>query len=329
MNNNYQIKNIDGSLFVVLLDNDDKSKFTKVVQITSGGNLIPYNQTEIIGWTRISENDKKNSLEEKEDFVKRVAKNVNKFLAVFSACCLVVIFILSAVLIFKDSPASDAETPQGEKIKNTKDADHVSSKPAGQSDDRKPSEKKNLYNVGSTVTFGSYEQDDVKSNGKEQIAWQVLQIKGGKALLITKKGLDAHRFNSSEGGNDFEKSEIRKWLNNDFLNSAFNESERMKIEKQNGNYVSLLTKEEADKLFENAEKRIAYPTDFAKTKGAWSCSKKECKGESTGAGYWWLRSKGSKRESAPRVSSGGVLSFESKIDQTDGMVRPVIWVKID
>ena len=54
-----------------------------------------------------------------------------------------------------------------------------------------------LLAVGSIITFGAYEQDNNTRNGKEPIEWQVLEIKGGRALLISKYGLDAKRYNTS------------------------------------------------------------------------------------------------------------------------------------
>ena len=38
--------------------------------------------------------------------------------------------------------------------------------------------------VGSYINFGAYEQDNDPANGKEDIEWLVLEIKGGKALEI-------------------------------------------------------------------------------------------------------------------------------------------------
>ena len=50
--------------------------------------------------------------------------------------------------------------------------------------------------VGSTVTFGSYEQDNDTSNGKEPLEWIVLSYQDGKSLLISKYGLDCQPYNT-------------------------------------------------------------------------------------------------------------------------------------
>ena len=80
--NNYQIKNINGETFVIHVDNNDEKKFTKVVQITSDGNLIPQNMTRVIGWSPDSQNISNEA---------EIKKNKVKTIAIISACCLTAI----------------------------------------------------------------------------------------------------------------------------------------------------------------------------------------------------------------------------------------------
>lgn len=47
--------------------------------------------------------------------------------------------------------------------------------------------------VGDTVMFGQYEQDGNLDNGSEPIAWQVLDVQGGKALLMSRYARTACR----------------------------------------------------------------------------------------------------------------------------------------
>ena len=49
------------------------------------------------------------------------------------------------------------------------------------------------------VTFGSYEQDNNSENGSEPIEWLMLEQKDGKALLVSRYGLDALPFHDSDG----------------------------------------------------------------------------------------------------------------------------------
>ena len=62
----------------------------------------------------------------------------------------------------------------------------------------------------------------------EPIKWNVLKVENGKYLLLADKLLDTHIFNECYEGlqdgvysNNYEHSEIRGYLNNDFLNQAF------------------------------------------------------------------------------------------------------------
>ncbi len=80
-----------------------------------------------------------------------------------------------------------------------------------------------------TVKMGRYEQDNEGQNGTEQIEWIVLEADGQKALLISKNIIDCMPYNNGYAACNWESSSIRKWLNNDFLETAFTEGERMKI----------------------------------------------------------------------------------------------------
>ena len=62
----------------------------------------------------------------------------------------------------------------------------------------------------------------------EPIIWNVLSNNNGEYYLVSSVLLDAHRYNEYYSGtkdghyaNNYEYSEIRAWLNNDFYNSAF------------------------------------------------------------------------------------------------------------
>ena len=48
--------------------------------------------------------------------------------------------------------------------------------------------------VGDYLVFGHYEQDGNRINGREPVEWQVLEVKDGKALIITRYGLDVYEY---------------------------------------------------------------------------------------------------------------------------------------
>ena len=192
-------------------------------------------------------------------------------------------------------------------------------------------------NPGDTVLFGEYEQDKDISNGKEDIAWLVLEVKDGKALVVSKYALDCKQYNTSNTIVTWETCTLRKWLNNDFINAAFSSYERAMIptvmvsaDKRPGHsanpgnatqdQVFLLSITEANKYFNSNGARQCEPTDYAVANG----SRESHSGNFC---WWWLRSPGSTQDSAAYVySGGGVIESGNDVDYNDGAVRPAMWI---
>lgn len=82
-----------------------------------------------------------------------------------------------------------------------------------------------------TVTFGSYPQSDASGNAKEPIEWIVLDRDENKheALLLSKYVIDSKPYNEEGGSALWENCTLRKFLNNDLYNIAFNNEEKQKI----------------------------------------------------------------------------------------------------
>ena len=78
--------------------------------------------------------------------------------------------------------------------------------------------------VGDTVMFGQYEQDGNLDNGSEPIAWQVLDVKGGKALLMSRYALDCLPFHDEKTDAAWNQSALNAWLQADF-HAAFTDAE--------------------------------------------------------------------------------------------------------
>lgn len=194
-------------------------------------------------------------------------------------------------------------------------------------------------NPGDTVLFGEYEQDKDISNGKEDIAWLVLEVKDGKALVVSKYALDCKQYNTSNTDVTWETCTLRKWLNNDFINAAFSSYEKAMIptvtvsaDKNSTNpgnatqdQVFLLSITEANKYFGSDSARQCKPTDYAFANGAYFNSV-------NGNCWWWLRSPGVTQYSAHSAayvhSSGGVYESGSDVDIGTSAVRPAMWISI-
>jgi hypothetical protein len=91
-----------------------------------------------------------------------------------------------------------------------------------------------LFSVGDVITLGRYEQDGNPENGAEDICWEVKEIAGNKALLVSKYALDAAPFHYSTADNvTWESSSLRGWLNSYFLDAAFSDEEQSLIIQSN------------------------------------------------------------------------------------------------
>lgn len=137
--------------------------------------------------------------------------------------------------------------------------------------------------IGSTLVFGTYEQDDNRSNGKEPIEWQILDIQAGKVLVISKCALDSASFSSNQNAT-WETSSLRSWLNREFWNNAFSLSEQAVIcettvpNDRNLNYdtdpgnstrdrIFLLSIKEAEKYFSTDEMRKCASSQYSIAQG--------------------------------------------------------------
>ncbi|MCR4837605.1 MAG: DUF6273 domain-containing protein [Eubacterium sp.] len=92
--------------------------------------------------------------------------------------------------------------------------------------------------VGGQVYFGRYEQDANPDNGKERILWRVLDKKDGKLLLMSESLLDT----CFDYLGVWEDCKERKFLNGEFMDTAFTKKERAKISLttvKNEQYVHL------------------------------------------------------------------------------------------
>lgn len=192
-------------------------------------------------------------------------------------------------------------------------------------------------NVGDTYRFGSYEQDNNKSNGQEDIEWLVLAKEGTKILVISKEALDCKPYNTSYTDVTWETCTLRKWLNNDFINAAFSADERTMIPTvtvsadKNPDYstnpgnatqdqVFLLSITEVNKYFSSDSARQCKPTDYAVANGAWG----------SGNCWWWLRSPGRDQITAAYVGADGDVDvYGISVNIDDIAVRPALWIDLN
>ncbi len=190
--------------------------------------------------------------------------------------------------------------------------------------------------TGGYVTFGSYEQDNDLSNGKEDIEWLVLAREDNKALLISKYALDVQPYSQHITEVPWENSFIRKWLNDTFLNEAFSLDEQDSIimstvtadenplhKLSQGNdtedKVFLLSAAEAYEYFETDSARVCEMTDY-------------CYAQSpnlTRLPGWWLRSLNAAHVAAViDPYKGSVQIGGDYVTVISPDIRPSIWIDL-
>lgn len=200
-------------------------------------------------------------------------------------------------------------------------------------------EKLKTAKVGDYVVFGSYEQDNNTSNGKEDVEWLVLAKEGDKALVISKYALDFQQYNTSYTDVTWETCSLRKWLNGMFISNAFSSDEQSMIQSttvtadKNPSYstspgnnttdkVFLLSITEINKYFSSDSARQCSATAYAKAQGAYTNT-------SNGSYWWWLRSPGGDSSRAALVDyDGSVYSSGRSVDLSNGAVRPALWINL-
>ena len=192
--------------------------------------------------------------------------------------------------------------------------------------------------IGGMVFFGTYEQDNNTSNGKEEIEWIVLAREGDQVLVISRYALDCIRYNRSSTSVTWETCSLRKWLNGTFLDAAFSESERAMIPSvtvsadKNPSYstspgnsttdqVFLLSITEVNKYFSSHSARQCHGTAYCYAQGAYKADNGNC--------WWWLRSPGLFQSYAAYVySDGDVYEHGFNVHFGNYAVRPALWINL-
>ena len=176
--------------------------------------------------------------------------------------------------------------------------------------------------VGDHIMFGNYPKNN--GNDPEPVEWRVLEIKDGKALIISEYLLEPKAYNTELADVTWENSSLRKWLNGDFYDKVFSDSEKsliqtVTIENQDnplygtpgGNDTEdkmfCLSLEEVQIYFADANDRMTALTDYALSRGASECEDKTLdNGMKTG--WWWLRTPASSSNRAAEVDCYGNIA---------------------
>lgn len=192
----------------------------------------------------------------------------------------------------------------------------------------------------------------------EPISWTILEEKGGNAFLCCDMIIDSQQFDyeDDEYSNNYAESTIRRWLNETFYNTAFNQYEQgiiltttvdNSVESTGSSENPCACEDTEDKVFllsfkeattycfaENLDEsdpaRQKKTTDYAQAQGAYtySGSTEECLGN----GYWRLRSPFSHDSYdsyyALRITFGGSIDIYGGVDITEYGIVPALWIEL-
>ena len=214
--------------------------------------------------------------------------------------------------------------------------------------------------MGNTVTFGNYHQ---ATETPEPMEWIVLDIvpkaadADGRILLLSKYVLAAMPYHNEDEEITWEACSLRSWLNDDFLNTAFDSSEKSQIiathietpenpftNESSGNatddHIFLLSLEDAldktdevegsGRYFSSDAERIAMATKYATSNDVWvtpdgdtnnTCPNIQC------SSLWWLRTLGATDGATFVSNTGEVYRSGLVVNMVDMGVRPAMWVK--
>ena len=188
-----------------------------------------------------------------------------------------------------------------------------------------------------TLFFGRYEQDNDPENGPEPVEWLILDRQDGRALLLSRFALEAHRFHTRDVKVQWDKCQLREWMGTEMFSALFTPEEQEAVllthltaEKHprfhtdpggdTDDRIFLLSIQEVEKYFPDQASRTVQPTPYARLTT-------HAHVEKNGNTGWWLRTTGHSADDEARVSSiGKFINFQ--VNWRFDTVRPALWVDL-
>lgn len=215
----------------------------------------------------------------------------------------------------------------------------AANKPNKAATEKQKIETKNFADAyeGDYVSLGKYFINN--SETTEPLIWQVVKRDedNHNIMVMTKDAIDCVKFNNELAHIVWMNSSIRKWLNNEFFNTAFTDEDKSKMFKgyqenkknpsfettessETSDYVFLLSLDEVNNNL-TEEMKKCYGTKYFIEKGGYV---------NTAAGFeglcdWWLRTPGDNDSHVTNVSNTGDVVLAGDFVNTDDFgVRPAI-----
>ncbi len=211
------------------------------------------------------------------------------------------------------------------------------------------------FTEGSVEGCGSAQADNGYTAGNryffkfEPIKWRILEEENGLATIQSETLLTSMQYFYTDGSpsgyyaNNYEKSNLRGWMNNGFYEQAFGELEQSLLQTvtvDNGkastgsssnqyacndteDKVWALSKVELDSYYPTANDKIKYGSDYALCQGLNISS-------STKGGSWWTRSPHSNGATVAQIAQVATnpTDFSDEVTMTFIGVSPVVQLKL-
>jgi len=191
-----------------------------------------------------------------------------------------------------------------------------------------PSDVFSDVKTGSIVTFGNYAGEDIE--------WKVIDENDDSVLLLSQYVLDFKAYNDTDAKVTWETCTLRKWLNEDFINTSFTPEEMGSIQlthlvnpdnpnrgisggNDTDDRVFILSLDEVYKYFGAEADRLAKPTEQALSgKSSDVLYKGHCS--------WLVRTPGQNKNTVSSINSEGTLTDGWVVYNNNTGVRPAMWV---
>ena len=193
--------------------------------------------------------------------------------------------------------------------------------------------------------------------------WRVLEVRGSQALILTDRVIAERAYHDTQMDVTWETSDIRRWLNGDFLAANFTAEEQARITittvansdnpwfgtgggNDTQDRVFLLSIDEVLRYFGDSglvaqgaalghnariDQAPAWPNHGIYSWGIhdrYSGARIERNFSGDGS-RWWLRSPGFIPESAASVDGGGILDLIGRIVSLESVApRPALWLNL-
>ena len=108
-----------------------------------------------------------------------------------------------------------------------------------------------VTNSEDVVPFGKWWKEVDTSNLTSYMLWDILDKNNGTALLISRATIEFKQYDDENINTNWEDSSLRKWLNNDFYNYVFSDTDKEYIVnyEETGDMVFILSKDEIENYF--------------------------------------------------------------------------------